>query len=903
MAFDGHLGAPRLVGRHAERWRLHQLLTSSRRRAAVVAGPAGVGKSRLADELADAAEAAGWTVVRARGSRAAATIPLGALAHLLPDDPGRGATRLEVLHRALTHLTRLAADTRLLVVVDDAHHLDEASATLAHLMVTASPAVTLLTIRSEEASPDPIVGIWLDGHADRIDLAPLSRRETEELAEVLLGGEVDRATLAELWRLTRGNALLAVETIRAARAAGVLRRAGGMWHHGGSLGSADRLAAVIDGRLAHLEAADRAVLELLAVGEPVPVAVLERAVAPGSIERLERYGLVEVTTQGQDAASGGSIRTLHPLYGEVLRDRMPRTRVRAATRQLADALDAIGARRREDVFRLALWRLEAGQAGDPAVLTEAARWAVNLFEHDLAERLASAALTSGADDRARLALAEALAGLGRGDAAEREFARIAATSSGPALAAVTVPRAWNLALQVRDGAAALSVLRSAAAGCDDRDAVDELVAVEATLRSFLGDLDGALEASQRILSRPGAADRVVLQALTIFTIACALRGRPVTAMPGIDRGLALAERIDEPVPLAATKLRVSRILASAFEGDLLEAERVGQACYLDALERNARHDIGAYGVSLTHVLVDRGRISACVKVLAETSVAVSHVDPLAVAPACAGLRALALAQSGDLPGAEAALDDHDRRHPEPHRFVAHVRRARAWLEVQRGRSEAAVSLAREAGLELRAAGFPVWAAWILHDVVRFGAPELVVGDLAELAGTTEGRLVPALAEHAAAVVSGRAGAIEGAAADLADLGADLVAAEAYAAAARAHRQEGREESARKADRHSRRLARGCVGARTPGITAPAIDLTARQREVARLAASGLTNREIGELLRVSSRTIDNHLAQVYARLGIAGRSELAAAIRLDPEADVTARDRDEIVGDQPLGLV
>jgi DNA-binding CsgD family transcriptional regulator len=53
-------------------------------------------------------------------------------------------------------------------------------------------------------------------------------------------------------------------------------------------------------------------------------------------------------------------------------------------------------------------------------------------------------------------------------------------------------------------------------------------------------------------------------------------------------------------------------------------------------------------------------------------------------------------------------------------------------------------------------------------------------------------------------------------------------------------------------------------------------LTAREREVARLAVSGLTSREIGERLFIAERTVEGHLARIYAKLGIASKVQLAA---------------------------
>ncbi|WP_262414621.1 helix-turn-helix domain-containing protein [Streptomyces sp. ST1015] len=55
---------------------------------------------------------------------------------------------------------------------------------------------------------------------------------------------------------------------------------------------------------------------------------------------------------------------------------------------------------------------------------------------------------------------------------------------------------------------------------------------------------------------------------------------------------------------------------------------------------------------------------------------------------------------------------------------------------------------------------------------------------------------------------------------------------------------------------------------------PLASLTAQQREIVRLAAKGLRNREIAERLMVSPRTVSSHLYQVYPKLGVSSRNQL-----------------------------
>ena len=56
------------------------------------------------------------------------------------------------------------------------------------------------------------------------------------------------------------------------------------------------------------------------------------------------------------------------------------------------------------------------------------------------------------------------------------------------------------------------------------------------------------------------------------------------------------------------------------------------------------------------------------------------------------------------------------------------------------------------------------------------------------------------------------------------------------------------------------------------------ELTSQELQIAHLAATGLTNRAIGEKLFVSARTVSTHLYRIYPKLGISGRGELAPVL-------------------------
>lgn len=72
-----------------------------------------------------------------------------------------------------------------------------------------------------------------------------------------------------------------------------------------------------------------------------------------------------------------------------------------------------------------------------------------------------------------------------------------------------------------------------------------------------------------------------------------------------------------------------------------------------------------------------------------------------------------------------------------------------------------------------------------------------------------------------------------------------------------------------------------TGARSATVRLEAFGATAREREVATLLARGLSRAEMAETLVVSPHTIDDHVTNLYGKLGVASRQELVARVFLD----------------------
>lgn len=116
------------------------------------------------------------------------------------------------------------------------------------------------------------------------------------------------------------------------------------------------------------------------------------------------------------------------------------------------------------------------------------------------------------------------------------------------------------------------------------------------------------------------------------------------------------------------------------------------------------------------------------------------------------------------------------------------------------------------------------------------------------------------------------------AAALGAYGSPLLAAEASAQCARIHARRGDATSVARSALRAELWRRQTAGAATPALDDVPRGLTAREVDVVEHAAGGLTSREIGDLLFVSVRTVDNHLHGAYRKLGVSGRAEAAGLV-------------------------
>ncbi|MFG2550353.1 LuxR C-terminal-related transcriptional regulator [Streptomyces sp. NPDC048581] len=373
------------------------------RQGIVITGPAGCGKTRLVT-----AAVRGTDCARAAGTPETRRIRFAAFAHLVPETAS--------LHGAFQHLSGVR-----LLLVDDAHLLDDASAALVHQLAVHGRTRLLVVTTDGAPVPGAIARLWTGELLPRLTLEPLPREETAHLLAGGSGGAaLEPLTVNRLYRLCQGDLRLLRDLVDAVRERGLLTPVpeSDEWAWRGPVPVTatvrERTAQVLDRTCPD----ERETLERLAFAEPLPLDLTRDRLDLHTLEHLEADALVHVDDQG-------AVRLAHPLHGPVLRAAAGRLRARRLSRtpdQCGPALDAeraalAGCIERADVREMPApvgeWLVAEGApvpAGYAAVRARFARLRGALRE---AAAWAREGLRDGGDDpscRLELALATAQSG-------------------------------------------------------------------------------------------------------------------------------------------------------------------------------------------------------------------------------------------------------------------------------------------------------------------------------------------------------------------------------------------------------------------------------------------------------------------------------------------------------------
>jgi ATP/maltotriose-dependent transcriptional regulator MalT len=557
-------------------------------------------------------------------------------------------------------------------------------------------------------------------------------------------------------------------------------------------------------------------------------------------------------------------------------------RIRALSRTLADALEATGLRRRDDLLRFAGWRLNCGGRIEPATMVAAANRAWALHDLGLAERLARVAVEADGGFEAELLAAQMLSLTGRVEDAEERLAALDGRADGDAeLGRLAIVRVDNLIYSLGRLDEGLAVAEEAERRIGDPGARDELTAYRGSVLDAAGQTAKALDVITPLLER--ATGRALVWAAVMATYGFGKAGQASRAVDAAERGAAAhRELTGQPLPWNPTVHASLRSYALLYAGWIAEADALATDAYEQGVLEGSAEARWDMAPALCAICVAQGRVRQAIRWGREAVALAREHGRLVVARVALIPLAEALALAGEPEEATRTLAELDALPKHVRMKEAEAVRARAWTAVANHDLTGARRLLHEAVDVAADAGDLVSESTALHDLARLGEAGKVAARLAALADIIEGPLAAARAAHAGALVQRDAPRLAALSVEFEDMGALLLGAETAADAAEVWRRAGDRRSAAAAERRACSLVARCEGARTPKLVSPdpaaGSGLSERELQIARLAATGLSNKDIAEALHLSPRTVENKLHSAYSKLGVRGRDELAEAL-------------------------
>ena len=408
-------------------------------RVLVVLGEAGIGKTRLLEEVTARALVQGLKVMVARGHESQQLFPLapwvdmlrasGAtqdpvllqrlqtpwrdeLANLLPElaagarpaeDDSSAPARQARLFEAIIRLLGLMAEQPSLLLFEDMHWCDEISLRLLAVFARRAqgwPLTILATARDEAVSPTVrrlLRELDAEPRLRRIDLRPLSQQETGQLVAALRRSDADLQAGAQLadrvWRASEGNPFVVVEAVRAIGADPAQLS-------GPALALPQRVRELIRSHLEGLSPLALRIVALLAVaGREVDFALLQRAA--GAPEAQAAQALEELVRRRVLRLVGESFDFMHARIRQAVADDWLEPTRRSLHLAMAQALESLPAD-------------EQGRAADRLAYHYAQTQEHTKAVHHLVA-LAHRISHDGAHEQALQALDQALDHLGRHD--------------------------------------------------------------------------------------------------------------------------------------------------------------------------------------------------------------------------------------------------------------------------------------------------------------------------------------------------------------------------------------------------------------------------------------------------------------------------------------------------------
>ncbi len=836
-------------------------------------GAAGVGTTRLLDEVHARLGEQRRLINRVVGSHALREVPFGALAHTIPGElrsDGGPLDPLELFERLrfLIGHPRTPAH-RFITCVDEVRWLDDASLGLLSQLLSGHLSTVVATLHDDDVLPPGLEAIERSHSIRRVVVPPLDRGEMVALVDRALDGPVDGSSAHDLVSAAQGLPLHLAEIIDGSIASGALTTVLGTWTLRGAPTITPRLARLFDLRLDRVSQRVRDLVELVAFAEPVSLDALDAAGWLDAAVAAEEAGLL-VTIDDTPPR----VRLAQPLHAAQVRARTSPLRRRAV---LPRAIDVVAAAPRpDDVVRLALWRLECGHDVAVAELERAAVVARTANDFETTEELASAAVARDPSVGTLLLQAEALHDLCRFDAADEAMQRAAALVGDEFnLLRLHVVRHRLLLWGRHDADASVATLRQAMEGLDMpllRDLARAAIANTLVFGGRPRELPAVCEEMES--GHPMAAAAMYFpQSVSHMTT-----GRVADAVAvAREGGLCRAEHPDD-APVGHPALSdLALAVALTEHGEFAEAEGVLAGAYRVAVEQRIPQLHTWLALQRGRLALFQGRIGDARRWFVEarsvadrSRFAVGERIALTGLLVCAGhVRDVDTARL-----AERALGDL----PPDHGFLWPERMlGLAWSAVAAGRPSDAVNLLLTGADEAAERGETLLEAELLYEVARVGDPRVVAARIKDVRPLVDSPLAAARADFVAAAAARDAGGLAQVERRFAALGVVLAAAEAAAQLGRVLHADGRPRDAQGAALRSAQYLSGLVPVATPLLMAAPgpVDLSPREREIAELAAGGMASKAIAQRLGLSVRTVSNHLQNAYLKLGVSGRDELA----------------------------
>ncbi|RIX26632.1 helix-turn-helix transcriptional regulator [Amnibacterium setariae] len=830
--------------------------------SSVLTGPPGTGRSRLLHEVGLRLEHHGIEPIRLRTTASASSVPFGVLLGLLDRPTLLRVGAEDALGRAaLVRAAVLALQPRA-ILVDEASLLDPGSA--AFLLELARGGVPLvLATTSGRRVPDAVRALVDDGVAVPVRLDPLDAAAIGALAAGILGGPVDAALAGSLAAASGGSPSAAQEVLRAARRTGAVEHADGLWRLRGELpaplGERRRAAAAF-------EAADRPTQDWLcavALADELADDLADALCADEVADAAERAGW----TVHDDRAGTTRLRTAAQV--EAVLEGVATRQRRAAVRRLLDAVESLG-RDLADRERIAhgAWRLEVGAPVEAAEALELGAL-TSLAAPDLAERFLRHAIAAGGGLPAEVALAEQLKRTNRLDEAEQLLGSGGTPAEHRSADDVQRVLAYVSGFGARRADQALEVLDAHLRTHGERP---ELLAVRGGLLWFAMRYREALPLLEPLRRGPVGFSAVfaAMQEVLVRTELGDAAGALEVARTMHAASLRTVGQIPEgPVMLEWVAARVPAVV----ELDLATADAPAVRGY----ERSLADGTDALRTPYAHLLgvlrTQQGDLDHAVQLLREAE-GLPGIWRDSFLPVITADLGIALVRSGDLDeasetvaraaGLTASTSQQGR-----------VRLAEAELLAASGDRAGSAAIAREVAERARAHGALVEEWDALADAVRYhdrAGAEALLG-----AEPLPGAARAAQRAHASAVLADEGPVLDAVGRRYWAAGLRWLAVET-ASAAIARLEEERLPLTPSAER-LRQWTAELSGVRLDAARFPTgTPLTAREREVVALAASGLPDRGVAERLGISVRTAQTHLARAFAKLGVHRRADLTAAL-------------------------